>query len=204
MTEVNKGPLVALSPGSVWDTYKEFPDDTYQHFKGWRFQMPTMPVGAIGASWSMTFRMTQIASDGTGTMNTSLFWAPVDNANLFPMREAIFVPHWSLPGEDDFAASWVSMTFPVGEIDGGGGFFPGAFDGGVSAVVMQRNAGTVPWDLFEMMGSTFSWFVEGPDLSQGAWPIRQRQSLTGTPSWPLRQRQNGASSGSWPLRQRQM
>lgn len=37
----------------------------------------------------------------------------------------------------------------------------------------------------------------------GSWPLRQRQTLTGTPGWPLRQRQNGAHSGSWPLRQRQ-
>lgn len=37
----------------------------------------------------------------------------------------------------------------------------------------------------------------------GQWPLRQRQSLPGSPSWPLRQRQNGAASGGWPLRQRQ-
>lgn len=40
-------------------------------------------------------------------------------------------------------------------------------------------------------------------LVKGSWPLRQRQSLTGSPSWPLRQRQHGGHSGSWPLRQRQ-
>lgn len=42
-----------------------------------------------------------------------------------------------------------------------------------------------------------------PILAVGAWPLRQRQTLTGGPSWPLRQRQHGGHSGSWPLRQRQ-
>ncbi|WP_169165089.1 hypothetical protein [Cellulomonas taurus] len=37
----------------------------------------------------------------------------------------------------------------------------------------------------------------------GAWRLRQRQTLTGTDSWPLRQRQNGGHTGSWSLRQRQ-
>jgi len=38
---------------------------------------------------------------------------------------------------------------------------------------------------------------------QGAWRLRQRQTLTGSDSWPLRQRQNGLHSGTWTPRQLQ-